>query len=128
LSAVRDESFTLFQDRGFRKHSSGISFGTAVLKWLSFSADYSKGSDVNFFPAAGINPFLANATAARVSFTVKPASQLSLEQTYIFNRLGTLSEHSIWSPKHIKHFRTPFRTLTRRECAASHQERWRYRA
>ena len=63
-----------------------------MLKWLSFGSELNLGTGVNFFPAVGVDPFLANGTNAHVSFTVKPTSQLSLEQTYIYSRLGTRSE------------------------------------
>src|SRR4030095_13672046 len=62
---------------------------------LSFGANFNQGAGVNYFPAVGFDPFLANATNAQVSFTVKPTSQLSLEQTYIYSRLGTRSEPSL---------------------------------
>lgn len=95
FSIARDQSFELFKGIGFRKHSTSVSFGTSMLKWLSFGTEFSKGTGVNFFPAAGIDPFLANTTNARVSFTVRPTSQLSLEQTYIYSRLGTRSGSSL---------------------------------
>ena len=90
FSILRDESFTLFHDIGFRKHSTSIGFNTSMLKWLSISANYSAGTDVNFFPASGIDPFLGKTRNANLFFTVRPTSQLSLEQTYIYSRLGTL--------------------------------------
>lgn len=95
FSLGRNESFELFNGIGFHKHLTSASFQTSMLKWLSFGTELSKGAGVNFFPAVGIQPFLANTTDARVSFTVKPTSQLSLEQTYIYSRLGTRSESSL---------------------------------
>jgi hypothetical protein len=95
FSLGRNESFELFNGIGFSKHLTSISFETSMLKWLSFGAECSKGTGINFFPAVGIEPFLANTTNAQFSFTVKPTSQLSLEQTYIYSRLGTRSESSL---------------------------------
>lgn len=92
FSIGRDESFELFNGIGFRKHLTGVSFDTSMLRWLSFGAEFGQGTGVNFFPAAGIEPFLANTTNGQFSFTVKPTSQLSLQQTYIYSRLGTRFE------------------------------------
>jgi hypothetical protein len=90
FSVSREESFTLFHDRGFRQHSTEFGINTSMWNWLSASAGYSAGTGVNFFPAARIDPFLGKIAGANLSFTVKPTSQLSLEQTYIYSRLGTL--------------------------------------
>jgi hypothetical protein len=90
FSVSRAESFTLFHDRGFRQHSTGFGISTSMFNWLSATVGYSAGTGVNFFPAAGIDPFLGRIADANLSFTVKPTSQLSFEQTYIYSRLGTL--------------------------------------
>lgn len=95
FSVARDESFELFGGTGFRKRATGLSVETAMLDWLSWSLEYGQGTDINFFPAPGIEPFLADTRNGSVSFTLKPASQLSLEQAYIWSRLGTRSGSSV---------------------------------
>jgi len=105
FSVSRVESFTLFHDRGFRQHSTGFGVNTSMFNWLSASAGYSAGTGVNFFPAAGIDPFLGRIADANLSFTVKPTSQLSLEQTYIYSRLGTLDHtRSVLVPPSVSVF------------------------
>jgi hypothetical protein len=83
------QSYELFQNIGFRKHRTAFSFSTQLLSWLSTSAEFSIGTDVNFFPNRGLNPFLGNATSADAGFTFRPAPRIRFDQTYIFTRLGT---------------------------------------
>ena len=89
LQVERSESFELFQGRGFRKHSTGLSFSTAWLKWLAFSGGYNWGTNVNFDPAPGLAPFLANGVEGELRLTLRPTSQLRFDQMYIYNRLRT---------------------------------------
>lgn len=89
LEVRRIETFELFQNIRFRKHRTASGFSTEVLKWLSFFADYSVGSNVNFFPASGLRPFLANVTNADGGFTLRPAPRIRFDQTYIYSRLST---------------------------------------
>ncbi|HEV8130124.1 MAG TPA: DUF5916 domain-containing protein [Acidobacteriota bacterium] len=88
LAVFRSESFELFQDHGFRKKSSGAFFITEWSKWLGLNASYEKGASVNYYPAAGLDPFLANSLDTRLTLRFHPSSQANLEQTYIYSRLA----------------------------------------
>jgi hypothetical protein len=59
-----------------------------LLKWLEGSASIETGREINFFPSAGVQAFLADGTEAEVSVTLKPVAQLRLDQTYLFTRLA----------------------------------------
>jgi hypothetical protein len=72
----------------FRKHRVSASASTAWLKWLETSAGLEAGREINFFPAAGRAPFLADGTQAELSLTLKPLPQFRLDQTYLFTRLA----------------------------------------
>ena len=87
LEIERSESFERFQERGFRHSGTGISLSTEWLKWLALSASYNRGTNVNFDPAPGLAPFLADETEGEVNLTLRPTRQLRFDQTYIYNRL-----------------------------------------
>jgi hypothetical protein len=78
----------------FRKHGTSAAFGTAWVKWLELSAGIGRGREINFFPARGLAPFLADATQSEVQVTLKPMPPLRLDGTYLFTRLaGVLDNH-----------------------------------
>jgi hypothetical protein len=82
------ESMERFEGVEFRKRGYSASFETALLKWLEGSASIETGREINFFPSAGVQAFLADGTEAEVSVTLKPVAQLRLDQTYLFTRLA----------------------------------------
>jgi hypothetical protein len=87
IEAGLSESMERFEGIEFRKRGYSASFETALLKWLEGSASVETGQEINFFPSAGVQAFLANGTEAEVSMTLKPIAQLRLDQTYLFTRL-----------------------------------------
>ena len=80
-------SFELFEEIGFSKHMTTLTASTAWLKWLGASAAYQQGTDINFDPAPGLLPSLANARQTELAITLRPSARLMFEQTYIDNRL-----------------------------------------
>lgn len=88
LSVGRAESFELFEGRGFRKNTNGLSFFSEWLRWLGTTVSYEQGASVNFFPASGLQPFGANSINGRFELRLRPAPQVRLDQTYIYSRLG----------------------------------------
>jgi hypothetical protein len=74
---------------GFRKHITDLSLSTEPLQWLGMSATYGWGTNVNFSPAAGVSPFLANSATGSFGLTLRPTPQLRLDETYFYTRLGT---------------------------------------
>lgn len=89
LNATRTESYELFQGIGFRKHSTDLLATTAPATWLAFNARFVTGTQENLFPADGLAPFLANFKRASAGFTLRPTSGVRVDETYIFDRLGT---------------------------------------
>ncbi len=89
LTVRRIEAFELFRNTGFHKSSTILQFSTEWLKWLSTSASYGRGTSENFFPAAGLLPFLANSANATLGLTVRLVPRIRFDQTYIYTRLGT---------------------------------------
>jgi hypothetical protein len=85
----RTEVYELFDNVGFRKGDTGVSFSTEPRQWLGISLSYSKGTNVNFSPAAGLSPFLGNSRTSNFELTLRPTPRLRFDQTYIYSRLGT---------------------------------------
>ena len=49
---------------------------------------------INYYPVPGIQPFRGNSFEGSLGFTLRPGSQLRLDKTYIFSRLGTAERSS----------------------------------
>jgi hypothetical protein len=89
LKVARIEASELFEGNDFRKHATSLAVSSEWLKWLSFAASYSWGTDVNFDPAPGLDPFLAKAWEAEIQLTLRPTPRFRFEQTYIYSNLTT---------------------------------------
>jgi len=85
----RGEAYELFDNIGFRKHSTSVLAATQPYKWISFTARYTQGIGENFFPAPGLLPFLANTRRVNFGFTLRPSARFRLDETLIYSRLGT---------------------------------------
>lgn len=83
-----------FGGRDFSTRTLEGSFGTSWLKWLDINGFVQGGTDVNFFPAPGLEPFGGDSRFAQIRATVRPTSQLRLDQTYIYSRLDAPSRPS----------------------------------
>jgi hypothetical protein len=83
------ETMERFEGIEFRKHRRSVRFETAWLKWLEIGAELQRSGEINYFPAAGLTPFLADGSSAELTATVKPIPPLRIDQTYLFTRLGT---------------------------------------
>jgi Domain of unknown function (DUF5916) len=85
----RGEAYELFDDIGFRKHSTSVLAATQPYKWISFTARYTQGIGENFFPARGLLPFLANTRRVNFGLTLRPSARFRFDETLIYYRLGT---------------------------------------
>ncbi len=75
-----------------REHTNDIQFSTGFLKWLSFYTNVTTGVQANFFPTRGV-PYGAKSFNGSAGFTLRPSSQFSFNQQYIFDRLATRNGH-----------------------------------
>ena len=89
ISLLHGQSYELFENRGFRQHSTSAFFNTEWLKWLAVSGSFQHGKGVNYEPAAGLAPFLADSLNGSVNLALRPTSRLRINQTYVYSRLGT---------------------------------------
>lgn len=87
--------FETFQGLKFRENASYVYFSTQRLRWVGIDATFVHGTNVDFFPGPGLLPFLARSDDATLGVTLRPTSRLRIDQTYIFDRLGTMSKQSV---------------------------------
>lgn len=92
---THERSFELFQHRGFEQNSSGVFFFGEWLKWLNVFAHYNQGTRINYVPARGLLPFLADSVMGELTVVFRPLPQLSLDQRYIYSRLDTRTDRSV---------------------------------
>jgi len=86
---IRGEAFEFFAGMGFRKHSTGMTVTSQPYKWLALNGRVTSGTIENYYPAAGLLPFLGNLKRVSAGITLRPQARLSIAQTYLYSRLGT---------------------------------------
>jgi hypothetical protein len=101
LSMNRTEAIEVYQNIAFRKHSTDLSVGTDISKHVGVQSTYSVGARPNYYPAAGISPFLANSRDASVKMTFRPSSRFRFEQTYLLSRLRSRTGGPVIFDDHI---------------------------
>ncbi len=89
------EQFETFQNIGFHENASYVYFSTQRLKWFGIDGSYTRGTNVNFFPAADLAPFLAKSDDATLGVTLRPTSRMRLDETYLYDRLSTLDNSPV---------------------------------
>lgn len=92
----RTEVYELFQDIGFRQHRTHIYAETGFMRWFAFSSAYHFGTAVNYYPASGV-PTAASVNLVDASLTVKPMRRLQIEESYLYDRVGTLAGEPIYN-------------------------------
>lgn len=89
FTVSRYEAYELFLGTGFRYHTTGASFYTRQLKWLSISGSYNQGTGINYSAPDPLPPFLGNEANGSATITLRPTPGLRLDQTYFFSQLAT---------------------------------------
>ncbi|MGE5361943.1 MAG: DUF5916 domain-containing protein [Bacteroidales bacterium] len=89
LHMFAGRAYELYKGIGFDKHTGGVFFYSEWFGWLSGSLGLHLGDGINYYPAAGLLPFLANNKEIEVGATLKPVPQFRIEETYIFDSLTT---------------------------------------
>jgi hypothetical protein len=87
----RGEVFELYKGQSFRKQVNAYHFSTEWFKWMAVSSFFTHGDGVNYYPAAGYLPFAGKYRSAELDLTVRPTSQLRIDETYLYDRLRTSS-------------------------------------
>jgi hypothetical protein len=95
LSVQRDETFELYNGRGYRQHHFEADFGSQWLTWFWVSGSFKKGIAVNYNPAPTLAPFLGRTTQATAGFTIRPEPHVQVEETYIYSGLRVGGESKL---------------------------------
>jgi len=89
LEVGQSVSMERFETVPFRQRATSVWFSTEWFAWLSGHVNYRAGTRVNYFPAPGLEPFVAVARRGGAGVTLRPSSRLRLEETYLLSRLTT---------------------------------------
>jgi hypothetical protein len=101
LEITRTETFELFESTRFHPHSTEVSFSTEWLRWLEVGGSYVWGTDVNHDPAPGLEPFLADATEAGITVTLRPTPRLRVDDTFLVSRF-TLDRARVFTERRLR--------------------------
>jgi hypothetical protein len=96
VSAGYAESYELYQGQVFRQRQTLLEGKTEWFRWLAASGSYGAGKGVNYYPAAGLRPALADSVSAKVALTLRPTARMRLDETWIHSRLRT-AEASVFN-------------------------------
>jgi hypothetical protein len=69
------------------EHESVIQFNSDYVKSVGVFASYSHGTRPDYFPAAGLLPFLGTFTDVSAGLTLRPIAPLLVSETYLYSRL-----------------------------------------
>jgi len=82
-------NFERFQNINFHRHDANIGLHTEYFKRATFDFSYARGTRINYNPAAGLNPFLANGNELQAGFTLRPVARLKIDEVYYLTRMRT---------------------------------------
>jgi hypothetical protein len=68
---------------------------------LSLHAEWTRGNDYNFVPAEGQRPYVSPSNFGFIGMTIKPVTQLTIDNTYFLTRLMEPAEHRSAFTNHI---------------------------
>jgi hypothetical protein len=94
------QAYELYDDLGFRPHSTELQVETKWLSWLAVDVSYAWGAAVNHDPADDLLPALGRGTEAGVRLTVRPTPRLSWESRYNFSTLRTIPGSALLFKEH----------------------------
>jgi hypothetical protein len=80
-------SFERFEGIDFEHQRWGVYGSTAWWRWMSTEVFYAWGTAINYYPADGLRPFLGDLREVEATLTLRPVSQLRLDETYLFTEL-----------------------------------------
>jgi hypothetical protein len=97
---------TALGNQDYHEHTSGASFQTGYFKKATLLASYYWGEGVNYVanPANSApydHPFLALQDTAQGGLTLRPMTQLKIENTYLFERLRAPSGAQVFEQSQI---------------------------
>jgi hypothetical protein len=101
ITFQRTESIEVYQGIAFRKHLTDFNVNSDFSKHFGVQTEYNFGRGVNYYPAAGLQPFSVNLQNATVKFTIRPSTKFRFEQTYLLSRLRSIDAGPVIFDDHI---------------------------
>lgn len=81
--------FERYEGYDFRRQSTAVYASTEWLSWLNLNGSADWGTAINYYPAEGLEPFLADSVEVEAGFTLKPFPPLRVDQSYLYSKLDT---------------------------------------
>ena len=69
MGANTSQTFERFENINFRRHDASVFLHSEYFKRATFDFNYSRGTRINYDPAPGLAPFLANGSDLQAGFT-----------------------------------------------------------
>jgi hypothetical protein len=88
VEVERTEAMERYQGVAFSRRTTRIAGDTQRWRWLGVTGSYVSGTEINYYPAPPLSPFLAHAARARAGVTLRPSTRLRLEHTSLYTRLA----------------------------------------
>jgi len=87
LRVGRTAKVERFEEQDFSKYTNEVELYSDKLSWLGFDVSYRQGTEINFDPAPGLDPFLAEGRELSATLALRPSPRLSLDQTWLYSGL-----------------------------------------
>jgi len=85
---LRPKDFdALTENRDFSRNKKKFFFTTSYFDWITFAGEHNWGTIINFDPPEGQEPFLTNTTESEFALTLRPRTNLRIDNTYLLTRL-----------------------------------------
>jgi len=97
----------LTAEKDYHEHMSGALFYSSPVPQITVGAQYFWGNSVNFVPGINPNflrfttPFLARSDNGQAVLTIRPFTQLKIDNTYLFSRLRDRETNAAIFNNHI---------------------------
>ena len=75
------------ENRDFRRNETSVFFNSSYFDWFTFEGNHVWGTLPNFDPPVDQAPFLTNATESEFLLTLRPRTNLRIDNTYLLTRL-----------------------------------------
>jgi uncharacterized protein DUF5916 len=85
---LRPKDFPVLpENRDFRRKEKSVFFNTSLFDWFTFEGKHRWKTLINFDPPEDHEPFLTNATQSDFLLTLRPRTNLRIDNTYLLTRL-----------------------------------------
>jgi uncharacterized protein DUF5916 len=98
---LRPSEAPVTSDRNLSQHHVGAYFRTSIVPQIQLGGSYYTGTDVNYAPVSGQNASTVNWSTADFSLTLRPVTQLTIANRYLFTKLAERETNATIFNDHI---------------------------